>query len=71
MLRTHAYRLLLYYKNKRYTNLYHKINTVINNKMREEIMIDFSIKESICTNKTHPKHNKEMVYFDKMYQANY
>ena len=34
-------------------------------------MIDFSIKEAIYTNKTHPKYNKEIVYFDKIYQANY
>ena len=71
MLRTHTYRLLLYCENKRYTNPYHKINTVIGNKMREKIMIDFSIKETICINKTHPEHNKEIVYFDKMCQANY
>ena len=34
-------------------------------------MIDFSIKKAICTNKTYPKYNKEIVYFDKIYQANY
>ena len=34
-------------------------------------MIDFSIKEAIYTNKTHPEYNKEMVYFDKICQANY
>ena len=71
MLRIYAHCLLLYYRNKRYTNPYHKINAIISNKMQEEIMIDFSIKEAIYTNKTYPKYNKEMVYFDKIYQANY
>ena len=65
MLGIYIYLLLLYCKNNRYTNLYHKINTIIRNKIQEEIMIDFSIKESIYTNKTHLEHNKEMVYFDK------
>ena len=71
MLRTHAYRLLLYYRNKKYINPYHKINTIISNKMQEKIIIDFSIKKSICTNKTHPEYNQEKIYFDKIYQANY
>ena len=39
--------------------------------MREEIIIDFSIKESIYTNKIYPEYNKEIVYFDKTCQANY
>ena len=34
-------------------------------------MIDFSVKESIYTNKIYSEYNKEMIYFDKMYQANY
>ena len=34
-------------------------------------MIDFSVKELIYTDKTHPEYNKEMIYFDKSYQANY
>ena len=34
-------------------------------------MIDFSIKESIYTDKVYPKYNKEIIYFDKTYQANY
>ena len=55
----------------RYTNLYYKINIIISNKMQEEIMIDFLIKEAIYTNKIYPEYNKEMVYFDKIYQANY
>ena len=71
MLGIYTYCLLLYYRNKRYTNLYYKINIIINNKMQEEIMIDFSIKEAIYTNKTYPEYNKEMVYFDKIYQANH
>ena len=71
MLGTHAYHFLLHCRNKRYTNLCYKINTIINNKMQEEIMIDFSIKEAIYTNKIYPEYNKEMVYFDKIYQANY
>ena len=71
MLGTHAHCLLLHCGNKRCTNPYHKINAIISNKMQEEIMIDFSIKKAIYTNKTHPEYNKEMVYFDKMCQANY
>ena len=71
MLRIYAYLLLLYCENNRYANPCHKINAVIREKMREEIIIDFSIKESICTNKTHPEYNKEMVYFNKICQANY
>ena len=34
-------------------------------------MIDFSIKKAIYTNKIYPEHNKEITYFDKIYQANY
>ena len=34
-------------------------------------MIDFLVKESIYTNKTHPEYSKEIIYFDKIYQANY
>ena len=34
-------------------------------------MIDFSIKKAIYTNKTYPEYNKEMIYFNKIYQANY
>ena len=71
MLRIYIYCFLLHCGNKRYTNPYHKINAIISNKIQEEIMIDFSIKEAICTNKTHPEYNKEIVYFDKIYQANY
>ena len=71
MLRIYAYYLLLYCRNKRCTNPCHKINAIINNKMQEEIIIDFSIKEAIYTNKIYPEYNKEMVYFDKIYQANY
>ena len=71
MLRIYIYLFLLYYENERYTNLYYKINAVIDNKMREKIMIDFLIKESIYINKTYLEYNKEMVYFDKMCQANY
>ena len=71
MLGIYAYYLLLYYGNKRYTNPCYKINTIISNKMQEKIMIDFSIKESIYTNKIYLEYNKEMVYFDKMCQANY
>ena len=44
---------------------------IINNKMQKEIMINFSIKEAIYTNKIYPEYNKEMIYFDKIYQANY
>ena len=71
MLRTHAYCLLLYCKNKRYINLYYKINTIISNKMQKEIIIDFLIKEAIYTNKIYLEYNKEIVYFDKICQANY
>ena len=71
MLGIYIYLFLLYCKNERYTNLYYKINTVIDNKMREEIIIDFLVKESIYTYKIYPEYNKEIVYFDKMYQANY
>ena len=67
----YIYLLLLYCENNRYTNLYYKINAVINKELRKEIIIDFSIKESICTNKTHPEYNREIIYFDKTYQANY
>ena len=34
-------------------------------------MIDFLIREAIYINKIYPEYNKEMVYFDKIYQANY
>ena len=34
-------------------------------------MIDFLIKKAIYINKTHPEYNKEVVYFDKIYQANH
>ena len=34
-------------------------------------MIDFLIKEAIYINKIYPEYNKEIVYFDKIYQANY
>ena len=34
-------------------------------------MIDFSIKKAIYTNKTYSEYNKEIVYFDKIYQANH
>ena len=71
MLRIYIYCLLLYCRNKRYINPCYKINAIISNKMQKEIIIDFSIKEAICTNKTHPEYNKEMVHFDKIYQANY
>ena len=71
MLGIYTHCLLLYCGNKRYTNPCYKINAIISNKMQEEIMIDFSIKEAICINKIYPKYNKEMVYFDKMCQANY
>ena len=71
MLRIYIYSLLLYCGNKRYTNLCHKINAIISNKMQEEIMIDFSIKEAIYTNKIYPEYNKEVIYFNKIYQANY
>ena len=47
MLGTYIYHFLLYYGNKRYTNLYHKINAIISNKIQEEIIIDFLIKEAI------------------------
>ena len=67
MLRIYTYLLLLYCENNRYANLYYKINTVIKEKMREEIIIDFSIKESIYTNKTHSEYNKEIIYFNKIY----
>ena len=69
--RTYAHCLLLHYRNKRYTNPYYKINAIISNKMQEEIMIDFSIKEAIYINKIYLEYNKEIVYFDKIYQANY
>ena len=65
MLGIYIYSLLLYYKNNRYTNLYHKINMVIDKKVRKKIIIDFSVKESIYINKTHPKYNKEIIYFNK------
>ena len=71
MLGIYIYCLLLYYRNKRYTNPCYKINAIISNKIQEEIMVDFLIKEAIYTNKTHPEYNKEIVYFDKIYQANY
>ena len=71
MLRIYTHYLLLHYGNKKYTNLYYKINAIISNKIQEKIMIDFSIKETIYINKTHPKYNKEIIYFDKIYQANY
>ena len=71
MLRIYIYLLLLYYENKRYTNLYYKINAVINKELQKKIIIDFSVKESICINKTHPEYNKEIIYFDKICQANY
>ena len=71
MLRIYTHYFLLYCGNKRYTNLYHKINAIVSNEIQEEIMIDFLIKEAIYTNKIYPEYNKEMVYFDKMYQANY
>ena len=71
MLRIYIYCLLLYCRNKRYTNPYYKINTIISNKIQEKIMIDFSIKKAIYTNKAHPEYNQKIVYFDKIYQANY
>ena len=71
MLRIYAYCLLLYYGNKRYTNPYYKINAIISNKIQKEIIINFSIKEAIYTNKIYLEYNKEIVYFDKICQANY
>ena len=71
MLRTYAYLLFLYCKNNKYTNLYYKINIVINKELQKKTMIDISIKKSICTDKTHSEYNKEIIYFDKIYQANY
>ena len=71
MLGIYIYSLLLYYKNDRYTNPYYKINMVINKELQKKIIIDFSIKESICTNKTYSEYNKEIIYFDKICQANY
>ena len=67
MLGIYIYLLLLYCENKRYTNPCHKINTVIREEMREKIIIDFSIKESIYTNKIYPEYSKELIYFDRMY----
>ena len=67
MLRIYIYLLLLYYKNNKYTNLCYKINVVINEKIQKKIIIDFSVKESIYTNKTHSEYNQEIIYFDKIY----
>ena len=69
--RIYAYLLFLYCENDRCTNLYCKINILIDKELRKKIMIDFSIKESICIDKTHSEYNKEIIYFDKIYQANY
>ena len=44
---------------------------LIDKELQKKIIIDFSIKESICTNKAYSKYNKEIIYFDKIYQANY
>ena len=66
MLGIYIYLLLLYYKNDRCTNLYHKINIVVNKELRKKIIIDFSIKESIYTDKTYPEYNKEITYFDRI-----
>ena len=65
MLGIYIYLLLLHCENNKYTNLYYKINTVINKKLRRKIIIDFSVKESICIDKIYSEYNREIICFNK------
>ena len=71
MLRIYRYALLLYCENNKYTNLCYILNILIDKSLQKKIMIDFSIKEAICIDKTHPEYNKKVIYFEKICQANY